>query len=627
MKRAALLASLAFAACSHPQKVAEKPPKIAMSVDADVGLPQSPDVSREVMGYIVVSNGEKVLRELVEGGTPDLRALQMQTAVSMGVDPVVGEVLDLKRPAAIGALNPMLLARNGVRPFIAMLPVVPRAQLEAAFSKRGAPLAKEPWGFAIDSAQGKIYVGYAANDYVVVAWRADLLQAAERLLAPQLRAKADAAIRVHASVENLYAAFGPQLDALMGHFGQVAAAGGPGGDPSVAFALRGLRQVAHYADSVQALELLLDLDSGGLTLTARLDGKPDGGWAGYVKQQESGPAWGVQFLPRDAVMVYTTHASASGRAADIDAQVAYLATASSKPPSTADVDRWRKSMQKAALTTGGELAYAVWPGRTGGVGVGGAYRVTDPEMARNAVMGVYSEISTQLGGMLTRAMSIDFDRLANKFIVKRKQARIADTDVDLVEMTPRFPTSAAGEKRLFEALFGPKLVLATAFVGDKALFTLGRDWAPRLETMLKTQQGERAASLGDEPAFAEALQFHPGARVSMSYLETGRMARFAAGLLAQSTDLDQRQQAAIGAILAQVGQGAIVTTTNASGRRYELTTHVPRSAIMGAARLNGALWRVALSPLVNPPMMPPMPLPPPHVAPSLNTPGSDGPSM
>jgi hypothetical protein len=76
-----------------------------------------------------------------------------------------------------------------------------------------------------------------------------------------------------------------------------------------------------------------------------------------------------------------------------------------------------------------------------------------------------------------------------------------------------------------------------------------------------------------------------------------------------------------------VGQGAIVTTTNASGRRYEMTTHVPRSAIMGAARLNGALWRVALSPLVNPPMMPPMPVPPPHVAPSLNAPGAEGPSM
>jgi hypothetical protein len=48
-----------------------------------------------------------------------------------------------------------------------------------------------------------------------------------------------------------------------------------------------------------------------------------------------------------------------------------------------------------------------------------------------------------------------------------------------------------------------------------------------------------------------------------------------------------------------------------------MTTHVPHSAIAGVAALDGALWRIALSPLVNPPMMPPMPVPPPHVTPSV----------
>jgi len=627
MKRAAPLLILLAAACSHPQP-AQRAPHIAMSLEAaDPALPKSPDISREVMGWLVLTDGERVLRELADGQPGDLRGLQMQTALSMGLDPVVGEVLDLRRPAAIGALNPMLLARKGVRPFVALLPIVSRAELERALIRRGGRLEKQPWGFAVESVQGRIFVGYAADDYAVVAWRADLLDATEKLLRPRLHVRRDAPIVVHASLDNLYSAFGPQLEAILAHFGRVAAAGGPSGDPSVAFALRGLRQVTRYADSVSDLELLLDLDSGGLTVTARLDGKPDGAWAGYVQQQESGPAWGVQFLPRDAVMVYTTHANAKGRAQEIDAQLEYLASATTHPPRSQDVDRWRRAMEKAASSTGGELAYAVWPGRTGGVGVGGAYRLTDPALAHDAVMDVYSEVSTQLGGILTRALAIDAARLSSRFSVKRKQARIADTDVELVEITPRFPTTATGEKRLFETLFGPRLVLATAFVGDKALFTLGRDWSQRLETMLKTQQGEHASSLGDEPDFAEALQFHPGARVSMSYLETGRMARFAAGLLAQATDLDAQQRQAIGVILSQVGRGAIVTTTNASGRRYELTTHVPRSAFLGAARLNGALWRVALSPLVNPPMMPPMPVPPPHVAPSLTGPATEGPSM
>ena len=64
-----------------------------------------------------------------------------------------------------------------------------------------------------------------------------------------------------------------------------------------------------------------------------------------------------------------------------------------------------------------------------------------------------------------------------------------------------------------------------------------------------------------------------------------------------------------------MGAGAIVSTTNARGARYQLTTHLPPGAVAGAAQLHGALWRIALSPLVNPPAMPPIPVPPPHVAP------------
>jgi hypothetical protein len=70
-----------------------------------------------------------------------------------------------------------------------------------------------------------------------------------------------------------------------------------------------------------------------------------------------------------------------------------------------------------------------------------------------------------------------------------------------------------------------------------------------------------------------------------------------------------------------VHSGVIVASTNAGDGRLEITTHVPREAVLGAARLHGALWRLALSPVVNPPMMPPLPIPPPHVTPKL-TPAS-----
>jgi hypothetical protein len=169
--------------------------------------------------------------------------------------------------------------------------------------------------------------------------------------------------------------------------------------------------------------------------------------------------------------------------------------------------------------------------------------------------------------------------------------------------------------------------MATAFLGEQAVFAFGADWRPRLTAMIETARGEKAASLGDEPEFAEALAFHGDGRISLSYLSTARMARFAAGLIAQAHELDQTQRAAVDALLSQVGVGAIVTTTNTRGRRWELTTHVPRGAVPGGAKLNAALLKVALSPLLNPPTAPPLPVPPSQVTPSLPSQPAPGPSL
>src|SRR5205823_1700977 len=92
MKRACLLAGLFLAAaCSHPTQRASR---VAAGADAAAGqaaFPKSPDVSREVMGWMVFADGARVLRELVPGGeNADLKTLQTQTAASLGVDPVLG---------------------------------------------------------------------------------------------------------------------------------------------------------------------------------------------------------------------------------------------------------------------------------------------------------------------------------------------------------------------------------------------------------------------------------------------------------------------------------------------------------------------------------------------------------
>ena len=617
-----LLCLLLPACASHPLP----PPHSAVPHAAlEPALPSSPDVHDQVMGWVILSDGGRLLREIAPPAQKgqDARALQGELAGSIGINPGLAQLIDLKRPAAIALLNPALLSSQAVRPFVAMLPIVSRADVERFFGRgaaAGTQIERHPWGLAVPAGEGKLYIGFH-HGYALVAWRPDLLQAAERLLEPKLAARAEAPILVHVNLDNVGQSFGPQLQAVVERFAHVASSGGPTRDPQVAFAMRGVERMTRLVPSLSAIELLANLDSGGLTFTFRMDGKRDGAFAGFVAQQKPGPSFGLDLLPRDAVMVYSTHQSAAGRAADVNAMVAYLTDAvPDHPADAAQIDRWRQALSGASRATSGELAYAVWPAAGGGVGLGGAYRLVDPGMGPAALRTAYDALSGRLGALVARGLGLDAASFADRFVATRQPARLAGTDVDVLAISVRWPAGSASQRRVFESLFGPKLMMGTAFVGDRARFAIGPDWQARLSTMIAAARGEKAASVGEEPAFAEAIAWHPGARVSISALDTARMAHLAAALLEESRDLDPAQHAAVQALLEQVGSGAIVATTNVQGHRFELSTHVPASAIRGAARLSGALWRVALSPLVNPPTLPPLPIPPPNVTPST-TPG------
>ena len=583
-------------------------------------LPKSPDITHEVMGYLVVSDGARLAQQLSpDQPNGDPQKLQVGLLTQMGVSPDLAATIDLARPLGVALLNPGLLATGSVQPYVAMIPVRSRKAVEDVMTAHNTPFTRTAWGFQTPTGKAKMSVAFVPG-YAIVAWREDLLAATVQLLAPRLAKKADAPLVVHLDFDNVHEAFGPQIEQMMGNVAQLAGQGGEAGDPQVAYALRGVRMAAQYMRSVSDLELLANIDSGGLTLTLRADGKDDGAFAGYLKQQRPGPAWGVQFLPRDSVLAYATHESPVGRAADIAASVAYVSEAGTLPAGVGEREKVRKAFERAALSTDGELAYAVWPGRAGGVGLGGAYRVNNAVEARAAVAGVYQAMSPRLGRVVMDALALDGETLARHVKVGKRTVRFGETEVDLIEVAVAWPKNAEAERHLFESLFGKKLTLATAFVGDQALFAVGADYQQRLAAMIGTARGVPAASLGDEPAFAEALQYKQDTRVSLSYLETARMARFAAGLVEQQGQIGLEEEQAIARLMTTVGRGAIVSTTNATGRRFEMTTHVPHTAIAGVASLNGALWRIALSPLVNPPMMPPMPVPPPHVTPSVNKP-------
>src|SRR5205823_4252928 len=89
--------------------------------------------------------------------------------------------------------------------------------------------------------------------------------------------------------------------------------------------------------------------------------------------------------------------------------------------------------------------------------------------------------------------------------------------------------------------------------------------------------------------------------------------------------VDREQLRAAEPLLLDAGDGAIVTTTNAAGLRYEISTKLPASSLPGLPRIGGVMWRMALSPLLNPPAMPPLPIPPAHVTPIVPDEKSPGP--
>src|SRR5205807_2627545 len=145
---------------------------------------------------------------------------------------------------------------------------------------------------------------------------------------------------------------------------------------------------------------------------------------------------GVQFLPRDSVLAYATHESPVGRAADLSASVAYVTDVGASPAGAGEREKVRRAFERAALTTDGELAYAVWPGRAGGVGLGGAYRINNAVEARAATAGLYEVLTPRLGAMVVKALVFDDeDKIAKRIHVQRRTVKFGETDVDLLELS------------------------------------------------------------------------------------------------------------------------------------------------------------------------------------------------
>ena len=603
---------------ASPARAKRRPPSLV-----EPSPPPSRDLSRQVMGWLVVADGASLMRSAArvtsgratgEASDAAVRALLAQL---VGIDAHATAALDLDRPSAIALLSPASV--GGARPVLALLAVAGRAAVEQALAEAGVTVRRLPWGIAVDGNGATAFVAFYPG-YAAIAPREDLVGAAAKLLSGPIARKAEAPLTAHLDLVNVYAAYGRELDGAVVHFLDGIA---ERDDPQLSFAMREARRIVRFADSMKSIDLLVGSDDAGVTVTARAEGKPDGEWAELVAGQRTGePAWGAKLLPRDAVLVYLTNRCSRAMLEELEASVEYLGDASAPPASAGLRASWRGALGRATEEMSGEVAYAVWPGSDGGVGLGGGWRVRPGGQARRETLAAYERVGPHLAGVVARALQLDLKRFRISVAVRTVGASAlpaggAAIPIDRIVVSVRWPKRSAKQRRAFEQLFGPELVLATAFVDDTALFAIGRDWKVRLAAMINAARGDALPSVADDPGLAHALVERRQGRVSLTWMPMAEMARFIGRVAEEGNSLDKTQAAKIQPMLEAAGTGAILSTTHAEGTRWEVTSRLPASALPGMKQVGAALWKVALSPLLNPPSIPPLPLPPAHVTPKL----------
>src|SRR5207247_2363318 len=102
----------------------------------------------------------------------------------------------------------------------------------------------------------------------------------------------------------------------------------------------------------------------------------------------------------------------------------------------------------------------------GGIGFGGAYRVNRSPSARAAVAAAYKALEVPLAQVVVRALLAEPERYHNRVNLRPRTVQIDGEAADLVEVHLRWPKDVDAERRMFESLFGPKLVIATLFIDD-----------------------------------------------------------------------------------------------------------------------------------------------------------------
>lgn len=612
-----VLAALAVACAGAPRSRTTGPP---------VGAAEARALARTEMGWVALRDLHRTSRALAPWLKATPAAVQEQLLRAAGLDRRLGPAIDGDRPLVISLLDP----HRRKLPVLVAVPIKDGASFLAEVAKLSPrvddPAAQRTPGLHVFDygLGGRFYVTIEDGQGGPIAYLAFDLEAARGapvLLGPRMRQRPPAMMVARATPRVV-----GRLGALEQSLASFLTITGADGDAANEYALRGLHRTMAYLSDASALELRIDLGPRGLALTVRMEGKQGGAWAEYVEGREPAGSWGARFVPRDAVLTHLSRPSARDREADAEALESYLVTVADHgmvPPT--ERARWHTALAGAIAASGDQQVFAVWPAAGGGIGAGGAYTVKDMDAARRAARTLYTALGPVLGRAAAQQLELDPGTYPLVLGVRQNATLVQGAQVDLIELTPAFPSAAKEQRAAFVRLFGERLTLAIAYVDGAAVFALGRDWQSRLGQLVAAARGLPGPSLADTPGFARALADDAG-RVSLVYLRTQGLAGLILGVLADA----DAGVAAAGAERMQAflrpGQehSAIVVVTRVRqlrrGMAYELTTRVPPTVLSDVAGMGGAMWRVALSPILGAPPVPPLPLPPSNLTPPAAAP-------
>lgn len=568
------------------------------------------------LGWIAVRELDALLGTLA-GDDAKARAtaeLGVSFAATLGVSGALAATIDAKRPILVFAMEPTATA--GPLPIVVVLPVFSTQSFLVALATTHT-VRREAESSVHEFAKGprRGFVRFAGS-VAYVAYAKSLLTELPDL--PPLTEPAS--IELHLELARIRELF-PELS--LSFLQTLAALASPGSahSPQAAYDLRRLRRVAQHAAQARSMSVVADLDALGLTLTVAL-ARPRNSFDAVAPAPPA--VWGTELMPADAMLVYMTSVWPTSQRADVADLMAYITAL--RPPGGRSLAPLATALDAASRTLGDQAIYAVWPASHGGIGMGGALRVAPGSLARLRWLDAYEALAPALAVLVPQELGFAPEAARFHVRVQRGASRIAGVSADAVELSPTFASTARREERLFRWLFGPTLVLRTAFVGGTALYAAGRDATSRLETMIQAVRGRTSASLAQSPAFAKAYRFHPEGRVALTFLSTSGLARFVMSALAGLGALSPAQTSLLEVyVAADEARTAIVTTANVlrsdEAITHQISSFLPRSAVLTLGALGAAMWRVALSLFFGPPALPPLPAPPAEVTPPSDTGG------